>query len=38
MASKTSGTTQSSARKEVITESDNMVSRFQKLANIKINQ
>ena len=38
MASKTSGTTQSSARKEVITESDNMVNRFQKLANIKINQ
>ena len=38
MASKTSGTTQSNARKEVITESDNMVNRFQKLANIKINQ
>jgi hypothetical protein len=38
MASKTSGTTQSNARKEVITESDNMVNRFKKLANIKINQ
>jgi len=39
MASKTSGTTQSAARnKEVIAESGNMVNRFQKLANIKINQ
>jgi len=36
MASKTVGTT--APKKEVIAESDNMVSRFQKLANIKINQ
>ena len=35
MASKTVGTT--APKKEVIAESDNMVSRFQKLANIKIN-
>jgi len=39
MASKASGTTQSQARKKaVISESNNMVSRFQKLANIKINE
>ena len=38
MASKPSGTTQSDVRKEVISESNDMVSRFQKLANIKINQ
>ena len=39
MASKTSGTTQSNARnKAVISESSNMISRFQKLANIKINE
>jgi hypothetical protein len=37
MASKTSGTTQSNARKEVISESNDMMKRFQKLANIKIN-
>ena len=36
MASKTVGTT--APRKEVIAESNNMVNRFQKLANIKINQ
>ena len=36
MASKAAGT--STAKKEVIAESDNMVNRFQKLANIKINQ
>ena len=36
MASKAAGT--STAKKEVIAESGNMVSRFQKLANIKINQ
>jgi hypothetical protein len=36
MASKAAGT--STARKAVITESDNMVARMQKLANIKINQ
>ena len=39
MASKTSGTTQSSARnKAVLNESNDMVARMQKLANIKINQ
>ena len=38
MASKSSGTTQSSARKNsIITESNDMVARFKKLANIKIN-
>jgi hypothetical protein len=37
MASRAAGTSTAS-KKEVITESDNMVSRFQKLANIKINQ
>jgi hypothetical protein len=37
MASKTSGTTQTNARKEVISESNDMMKRFQKLANIKIN-
>ena len=36
MASKAAG--RSTAKKEVIAESDNMVNRFQKLANIKINQ
>ena len=35
MASKAAG--RSTAKKEVIAESDNMVNRFQKLANIKIN-
>ena len=35
MASKATGN--SLAKKEVITESNNMVARFQKLANIKIN-
>ena len=38
MASKTSGTTQSNVRKEIISESNNMVSRFQKLANITITE
>jgi len=37
MASKATGTS-TAPIKEVITESDNMVNRFQKLANIKINQ
>ena len=38
MASKSSGTTQSSARKNsIISESNDMVARFKKLANIKIN-
>ena len=36
MASRAAGTS-TAPKKEVITESDNMVSRFQKLANIKIN-
>ena len=36
MASKTVGTT--APKKEIISESNNMVNRFQKLANIKINQ
>jgi len=36
MASKTVGTT--APKKEVISESNNMINRFQKLANIKINQ
>jgi hypothetical protein len=36
MASKTIGTT--APKKEIISESNNMVNRFQKLANIKINQ
>jgi hypothetical protein len=37
MASKSSGTTQSSARKNlIITESNDMVARFKKLANIEI--
>ena len=39
MASKSSGTTQSVARnKAVLNESDGMVARFQKLANISIKQ
>ena len=39
MASKSSGTTQSSARKNsIISESNDMVARFKKLANIKINE
>jgi len=39
MASKTSGTTQSVARnKAVLNESNDMVARFKKLANITINQ
>ena len=37
MASKAAGTS-TAPKKEVISESNNMVSRFQKLANIKINQ
>ena len=37
MASKAAGTS-TAPKKEVITESNNMVNRFQKLANIKINQ
>ena len=37
MASKAAGTS-TAPKKEVISESTNMVSRFQKLANIKINQ
>jgi hypothetical protein len=37
MASKSAGTS-TAPKKEVISESKNMVSRFQKLANIKINQ
>ena len=37
MASRAAGTS-TAPRKEIIAESDNMVSRFQKLANIKINQ
>ena len=37
MASKAAGTS-TAPKKEVIAESNNMVSRFQKLANIKINQ
>ena len=37
MASKAAGTS-TAPKKEVIAESDNMVNRFQKLANIKINQ
>ena len=37
MASKAAGTS-TAPKREVITESDNMVNRFQKLANIKINQ
>ena len=36
MASKAAG--MSTAKKEVISESNNMINRFQKLANIKINQ
>ena len=39
MASKSSGTTQSVARnKAVLNESNGMVTRMQKLANIKINE
>ncbi len=39
MASKSSGTTQSNARKNsIISESNDMVARFKKLANIKINE
>jgi len=37
MASRAAGTS-TAPRKEIITESDNMVSRFQKLANISINE
>ena len=38
MASKSSGTTQSSVRNNsIISESNDMVARFKKLANIKIN-
>ena len=37
MASKAAGTS-TAPKKEVIAESDNMVNRFQKLANIKINE
>jgi len=37
MASKAAGTS-TAPKKEVIAESDNLVNRFQKLANIKINQ
>ena len=37
MASKAAGTS-TAPKKEVIAESTNMVNRFQKLANIKINQ
>ena len=37
MASKAAGTS-TAPKKEVISESNNMVSRFQKLANIKINE
>ena len=37
MASKAAGTS-TAPKKEVISESNNMVNRFQKLANIKINE
>ena len=37
MASKAAGTS-TAPKKEIISESDNMINRFQKLANIKINQ
>ena len=37
MASKAAGTS-TAPKKEILSESDNMMKRFQKLANIKINQ
>ena len=37
MASKAAGTS-TAPKKEIISESNNMINRFQKLANIKINQ
>ena len=37
MASKAAGTS-TAPKKEVISESNNMMARFQKLANIKINE